>query len=138
MILYFDENLPLHLMKGFDVLQRKEGLRTGNPVTLKFIPHEFGKAAKDQDWIREIGNSGGCVLTQDINIHRRKHEMELLREHNIGMFFLKGKSKKDGLSVWQMVETLAKNWLDMIEIIYADRRPFAYEIKPNRKIKNLN
>jgi hypothetical protein len=68
MILYFDENLPLHLMKGFDVLQKKEGLRTGNPVTL---PCSYAFPTSNPQ-------------------------------------------------VWEA------------------RRPFAYEIKPNRKIKSLN
>ena len=51
-------------------------------------------------------------LDENMPIHRRKHELELYRRKNIGMFFLKGASKKQGLSVWQMVEALAdlRDW----------------------------
>ena len=77
-------------------------------------------------------------LDENMPIHRRKHELELYRRKYIGMFFLKGTSKKQGLSVWQMVEALAKNWLQIVDIIYREKRPFAYQISLKGKMKKVD
>lgn len=42
------------------------------------------------------------------------------------MFFLRGPNKKQGLSIWQMVEALAKNWPEIADKTHNEERPFAY------------
>lgn len=137
MTIYFDENLPCHLAEGYHQLQYPEGLKTGIMVEVKYLPNEFGNGVKDIDWIPEIGKRNGCVITQDININRQKHELELYRKHKVGMFFLRGPSKKQGMSIWQMVEVLARNWPDIIDRMQNEQRPFAYEVKAKGKLKKL-
>src|SRR5690606_34066594 len=124
MIIYLDENMPRHLAEEFHILKFTEGLKTKQLIEVKYIPDDFGYGAKDVDWIPEAGNEKACVITQDININRKKHELELYRKHKLGMFFLKGPSKKQGLSIWQMVEAMAKNWPDISEKVYNEKRPF--------------
>lgn len=135
MIIYLDENLPPHLAKGFHILQLPEGLKSGYKIEVRYIPTEFETGAKDLEWIPEIGNN--CVITQDINIHRRKHELELYNKFKIGMFFLRGPSKKKGLSVWQMVEALAKNWSEISEKAHKEKKPFAYTFGLKGKLKKV-
>ncbi|SRR5690606_1191964 len=137
MILYLDENLPKHLAEGFQILQHPEGFKSGQHVEVKWIPDEFGHGVKDVDWIPTIGDQKACVITQDININRRKHELELYRQFKVGMFFLKGASKKHGMTVWEMVQALAKNWPEITQIMYKEKRPFAFEITLRRRIKKL-
>lgn len=93
--------------------------------------------AKDIDWIPQVGKEGSCVITQDISINRRKHELELYRRHSAGMFFMRGKSKKQGMSVWEMVQTLAKHWEEITKIAIHEKGPFAYEFKLNGRLKKL-
>lgn len=137
MIIFIDENLPKHLAEGYQILQYPEGLKTGDKVEVKYLPEEFDYGVKDIDWIPKVGEMTGCVITQDIMINRRKHELELYRKHNIGMFFLRGPSKKRGISIWQMVEALARNWTDIINALKNEERPFAIEIKTKSKMKKL-
>ena len=87
MIIYLDENLLKHLAEGFQILQHPEGFKTGQRIEVKWIPDELGYGVKDIEWIPIIGNQKACVITQDLNIHRRKHELELYRRYNVGMFF---------------------------------------------------
>lgn len=138
MILYVDENIPKHLAQGFEVLQIPEGLKLGVDIKVKYIPSEFGQGVKDEEWIPEVGKEKACVLTQDMNINRRKHELALYRKHGVGMFFLKGASKKQGMSVWKMVEALARNWPAMTHIMLNEKRPFAYQLGIKGKIKSLD
>lgn len=137
MIIYLDENMPPHLAEGFHILQFPEGFKTNHILEVKYIPTVFGTGAKDVDWIPEVGKEKACVITQDINIHRRKHELELFRKHKIGMFFLRGPNKKQGLSIWQMVEALAKNWPEISEKVHKEKRPFAYTFGLKGKLVNL-
>lgn len=106
MIIYIDENMPGHLAKGFNILQLPEGLKTGYKVEVKHIPAVFHYDIKDIEWIPEVGKQKACVITQDININRRKHEFELYQKHKVGVFFLKGINKKRGLSIWQIEKPL--------------------------------
>lgn len=135
MTIYFDENMPRHLAEGFRILQKPEGFKSGFSVKIKYIPDEFGQGVKDIEWLPKLGKSA-FVITQDVTINRRKHELELYRQYKIGMFFLRGTSKKSGLSVWQMVEVLAKRWDEITEIIRTQEPSFAYSVSL-RGIKSL-
>lgn len=132
MKLYVDENLPPHLAHGFQVLLSREALKTGVEVEIIYLPDAFGAGAKDIDWIPKVGASQGCVLTQDVKIQRRKQEQELYRQHSVGMFFLRGRNKKEGLTVWRMVEILAKNWPSIEKAMLIEDRPFAFEVSDRR------
>lgn len=136
MIIYLDENIPKHLAEGFQILQKPEGLKSGFPVEVRYIPTSFGRGVKDRDWIPELGKQKACVITQDININRRKHEIALYKENKLGIFFIKGPTKKAGLSVWQMVEILAKHWNTITKAVHEDDKPFAYEVS-YRRVKRL-
>jgi hypothetical protein len=137
MTIYIDENMPKHLAEGFHILQKPEGIKTGVDIEVKYIPTVFGKGVADEEWIPQVGKEKGFVITQDINIGRRKHQIELYQKHGLGMFFLRGTSKKQGLSVWQMVETLTKSWQEITNIINTQKTPFAYQIAPKGKLKKL-
>ncbi|WP_200974848.1 hypothetical protein [Echinicola sp. 20G] len=136
-IIYLDENMPRHLAEGFHTLQAPEGLKTGNKIEVKYIPKEFGLGVKDVDWIPKIGRQKACVITQDININRKSHELKLYQEHRVGMFFLRGPSKKKGLSIWEMVQALAKQWPEISKIAIQEPKPFAYQITLKGKLKRL-
>lgn len=137
MIIYLDENMPRHLAEGFHILQYPEGFKTKHLLEVKYIPTVFKAGAKDLEWIPKVGKEKGCVITQDINIHRRKHELDLYRKHNIGMFFLRGPNKKQGLSIWQMVEALAKNWPEIADKTHSEKRPFAYSFGIRGRLSKL-
>jgi hypothetical protein len=138
MTFYFDENLPRHLAVGFDKLQYPEGLKIGKEIHVHYIPDKFGRGVKDFQWIPEIAKLGALVVTQDVNITRRKHELELYKHHKLGIFLLKGITKKKGLSVWEMVQTLAKNWEEICVLSDKYEPPFAFEFSLKGKIRKLS
>lgn len=129
--------MPRHLADGFHILQYPEGLKTRKKIEVRYIPAAFGRGAKDIDWIPKAGEEKACVITQDQSINRRKHEWELYRKNKLGMFFLKGPNKKMGLSIWQMVEAMAKNWPEISEKTHSEKRPFAYTFGLKGKLVKL-
>ncbi len=138
MIIYLDENLPRHLAEGFQIIQAPENLKSGYDITVTHITSVFYKGIKDEEWIPKLKAQRACVITQNLNIQRRQHELTLYRQYKLGMFFLRGASKKQGMSVWQMVQTLAKYWPEIIRISMEEDRPFAYQVTLNRKLKSLD
>lgn len=135
MIIYLDENMPPHLARGFQIIQFPEGFKTNLNIEVKFLPDTFGRGSKDTEWIPKIGKEGSCVITQDIKISKRKNELDLFKKNKVGIFFLKGPSKKNGLSIWEMTQALAKNWDEICKIATTRKKPFGYEFSLNRKMK---
>ena len=138
MIIFTDENMPPHLAPGFNILQQPESPKLGIPIEVVHCSDYSEYGEKDEDWIPKIGGLDACIITQDINITRRKHELALMKKHKVGIFFLKGKNKKSGMSVWEMVETLAKSWPLITQIAISENKPFGYEVLYKGKVKKVN
>ena len=138
MIIYFDENMPKHLAEGFQIIQFPESIKTGIKIEIKYLPEEFDYGMSDKDWLSLVGKQGNCVITQDINISRRKDELSLYKKYGVGIFFLKGTSKKHGMTIWSMTQALSKNWSNICEIAVQENGPFGYEFSLNRSIKKLH
>ncbi len=137
MTIYFDENIPPHLAEGFALIQKYEGVKVKLHVEVKYLPKAFEKGIKDPDWLDQVKKGETYVVTQDVHLNRRKQEIELYRQQEIGLFFLRGKSKKQGMSVWEMVEAMAKHWPFVLETIRTQKPPFAYEVKLKGQPKKL-
>jgi len=136
MIVYLDENLPVQLARGFDILQKPENIKLNQNIEVKSIVDSFGRGCLDEDWIPQAGETESCIITQDYNIRRIKHQKELCDKHNLGMIYLRPPSKT-GFSYWKMIGVLHKNWPEICKIILSQKRPFAYEISARGKLKRL-
>lgn len=88
---------------------------------------EFGSGIKDEDWIPRVAKNNACVITQDINIRRIRHQRELCEAQGLGMFYLKPPSKK-GLSYWDQLKLIVKHWEEIIKKASKEKRPFSYQI----------
>ena len=129
MIIYIDENLPSVLAEGFDLLQHPENLRLRlkDPIEVRSIKKEFEEGVKDEDWIPQAGQQGACVVTQDYNINRIKHQKALCEKHNLGMFYFRPPSK-NGFSYWDMLQLMVKHWPAIVKIVSKKKRPFSFKI----------
>lgn len=133
MIIYIDENIPPNFAKGFDLIQSTMNNRLSEPVNVRSIRDVYNKGIKDEDWIPLISKDKSCVITTDINIHRKKHLNELYRNYNIGLFYLKPKSKKIGMSSWEMANSLVKHWEEICKLSINEERPFLVEVNTRNK-----
>lgn len=129
MIIYVDENMAPVLAKGFNLLQDPLNFQLGikDPIEVKSIKEVFGEGTPDEDWIPIAGAEGACVLTQDYNINRIKHQRELCEKHGLGIFYFRPPSK-NGFSYWEMVKHLVKHWEEIIKTASKKSRPFSYRI----------
>ena len=129
MIIYIDENMPLVLAEGFNLLQFPENIRLKikDKIEVRSIKKDFGKGALDEDWIPKAGKEGACVITQDYHINRIKHQKALCEKYNLGMFYFRPPSRV-GFSYWNMVKLLVKHWPQIVKIASKSKRPFSYKI----------
>ena len=136
MTIYIDENLSPYLAQGFQILQAPENLKLEQPINVESIKDKFGRGAKDEDWIPIAGQTAACIITQDYNIHRIRHQRELCNQYQLGMFYFKPQSK-NGIQYWDMLALMVKHWKEISGLAIMEKRPFAYQITPRGGIKRL-
>ncbi|AFL84874.1 hypothetical protein Belba_2311 [Belliella baltica DSM 15883] len=137
MKIFTDENIPPHLAIGFNILQAPESKKTGIPIEVIHWPEYSTYSEKDEEWMPKVAALKSCMITQDYQIAKRKHEIEIFRKCGLGIFFIKGKNKKLQLTIWEMVEVLAKVWPELTNIAVNEKKPFGYEILYNGKIRKV-
>jgi hypothetical protein len=133
MRLYFDENFSPSLIQGLKVIQ--DG-RKSDDIDVCSVEGEFGRGAKDEDWIPSVAGKHGIILTQDTNIHRTRAQWELCRTSKVGVFFFR--PPKKGWSYWQIVQLLVRWWPELCARAKDTRKPFGFCIEfDGRKMKPL-
>ncbi|WP_113922707.1 PIN-like domain-containing protein [Cognataquiflexum aquatile] len=130
--IYIDENLPVQLAKGLNILQEPQNKKDDFTIEVVSITEKFGKGAKDEDWIPEVGKEGGIVITQDYRIQTQKHQRELYRQHGVGILFINPPSKS-GFSYWEMVKKVVNEWEDVKVILRKEKTPFAFRCTAKTK-----
>lgn len=127
MIIYIDENTPHQLAQAFDLLQGALNVRNNTTVEVRSIVNDFGRGAKDEEWIPEAGKKGACVITQDYNINRIRHQRELCVQYKLGMIYFKPPSKK-GYQFWDFVKLMTKHWEEIVKAADKKERPFSFRV----------
>lgn len=122
---YFDENITPQIVRALEILQ--EPLR--EEIEVYGIAEEFGRGVADEEWIPKVAAQEGIVVTQDINIHRTRHQRELYRNHNLGVIFFRP-PKGRGIKYWEMISKLLNSWPDIKSTCEKANKPFAYVITP--------
>lgn len=126
MKIYFDENTFPQLAYGLRALQEPLNLKENEQIEVVYLPDEFGKGAKDEDWIPKLGAIGAVIITHDLNIHRSRSQRELYMAHGLGAFFFTPPSK-NGFGYWEFVQQVIKRWDEIKKLSSSKaKRPFAY------------
>ena len=130
---FIDENMPPQLAEGLAILEKPNN----EGVEVYSIQKEYGRGIQDEDWIPQVGNVNGIVITQDYNIQRTQRQYELLKKYKMGIFYLRPPGKKVGYRYWEMVQKMINHWEEIKEL-GKSKFPFAYRIMPKSKIEKLN
>lgn len=127
MRIYFDENFSHRIVSGMSEFQKA---KPSEGISVIWTPDEFGKGAKDEEWIPLVASKHGIVLTQDINIHRTRAQWEMCQQNKIGIFFFK--PPKAGWSHWVIVREVVNRW-EEIKLLAKQKRPFGFVIEQRKK-----
>lgn len=113
----FDANLPQGLVEALRAL--------GEPA--EHVGGHFGPATPDETWIRHAGERGWCIVSRDVNILKKPHELAALRDAGVGAFFLLPGRRSPYLC--QIVQTVIRHWPDMKRTAARESRPFQLQIR---------
>lgn len=130
---FIDENMPSQLAEGLAILEKPNN----EGVEIFSIQKEFGRGTKDDDWIPDVGQNNGIVITQDYNIQRTRQQYELLKKYKVGIFYLRPPGKV-GYKYWQMVKTIINHWEEIKDLAKSTKLPFAFRIMPKGKIGKIS
>jgi hypothetical protein len=131
MKIYIDENMPPQLADGLSILEKPNN----EGVEVYSIQKEYGRGILDEDWIPQVGQVSGIVITQDSKMQRIKSQFRLLKEYKLGIFYLIPPGKK-GYTYREMVEKIILNWREIKQIARRNKPPFAFRITA-RKIEKI-
>ena len=123
MKIYIDENMPSQLADGLSILEKPNN----EGVEVYSIQKEYGRGILDEDWIPQVGQVSGIVITQDSKMQRIKSQFRLLKEYKLGIFYLIPPGRK-GYTYWEMVEKIILNWREIKQIARRNKPPFAFRI----------
>lgn len=112
----FDAHLPPGLVEALTVLG--ESAEHVNAV--------FPPATPDERWIRYAGERGLCIVSRDVNITRRPHELAALRDFEVGAFFLLPGKRSPRLC--EVIQTVIRHWPELKRLARTEPRPFQYQI----------
>ncbi|HEX2627913.1 MAG TPA: hypothetical protein VHM26_02850 [Chitinophagaceae bacterium] len=129
---FIDENMPVQLAEGLAMLEKPNN----DGVEIFSIQKEYGRGIQDEDWIPQVGQINGIVITQDYNIQRTQNQFALLKQYKIGIFYLRPPGKT-GYKYWEMVEKIITHWKAIKEIVRQTKSPFAFRIMPRGKIERI-
>lgn len=131
MKIYIDENMPSQLADGLSILEKPNN----EGVEVYSIQKEYGRGILDEDWIPQVGQVSGIVITQDSKMQRIKSQFRLLKEYKLGIFYLIPPGRK-GYTYWEMVEKIILNWREIKQIARRNKPPFAFRITA-RKVEKI-
>lgn len=128
MRLYFDENFSHHLADGFKSFQLG---RPAEGIEVLHLTEEFDRGTPDDIWLPGVAQRHGCVLTQDVNIHRSRILRQLCTDNKIGIFFFRP-PKKLKFTYWEWVEKVLEMWTPIKDAAKSRPKPFAFYIEPSK------
>lgn len=113
---FVDNNLSEHLAKGMKAFGE-------DVIHLKDL---FDEDADDAIWLRYLGENSLFLVTRDERVRRNPAEIQAIRTHGVGAFFLGGKNR----SRCELIQQLVRNWPRMKELALKSKRPFAFRVPP--------
>ena len=122
---FFDANLSDKLAEAMCLLDRDGHV--------EHIKQKFPQDVKDEVLLEYVGREGLIFVTRDQKIRKRPAELSAFRQYNVGAFILTGKK----LGKWQEIKQLICAWEEMKNHAAKTRKPFAFQVPPRGKIKQL-
>jgi hypothetical protein len=79
----------------------------------------------DEVWLGFVGQRGMFLVTRDMMIRKRPSQLEALKRHNVGAFFLVGKK----MGKWDQIRQIIHAWPAIKETASKTRPPFAFLVR---------
>ena len=126
MTFFFDNNLSPKLAKAINELDEVYSI-----IHLRDL---FPADTEDEIWLSHVGKNNMVLVTRDTKIRKHPAEINAIRTHRIGAFFLIGKK----YTKWQGIRQLICAWEEIRSLGSGTTRPFAFQVSLRGRIKRLD
>ena len=127
MTFFFDRNIGIGIPKALLELKRL-------PFVVAYHQELFGMEERfDDEWLSQVGAWGWFVVAQDYHFHARPVELDAIRQHNVGCFYLWGAEAPQ----WDTFRCFARAYEKIVTIANTQSRPFIYLIHHSGTVSQL-
>jgi len=125
MTFFFDNNLGQFLVQGL----------SGFGEDVCHLTEHFQEDTPDEEWLRFIGKHRMLLVTRDQKIRKRPIELEALKRHRVGAFFLGGKA----MGRWDQIRQIIRAWPGIKDAANKTQCPFAFKVnRSGSKVERLS
>ncbi|MCH8061015.1 MAG: hypothetical protein IH861_00765 [Chloroflexi bacterium] len=127
--MFWDKNTPRTVPQALQQLNPRE---TEIRYYLELYPMSDSRPEGGDDWwLKQVGEWGWTVISQDWNFHRRENELVALKQYEIGCFYLWGAEAPK----WEIMRCFARGYDRIIEAAITTPRPFIYWVSKTGLLK---
>lgn len=116
MTFFFDRSIGVSIPKALRLLKL--------PVGIEFHQEHFPPDEHDDIWLNLVGTWGWLVVSQDYSFHLRETELEAIKQHDMGCFYLWGADA----GRWATMRVFAKAYDKIVTTSGVAIRPFVYDV----------
>ncbi len=127
MILFFDRNIGTAIPKALKEYLKPRG------VEIEYHQEHFAMNAPDDVWLPIIGSWGWTVIGQDYKFHNLSPELEAIKIHNVGAFYLWGAEEPK----WETMRCLAKAFDEIIHTATVTTPPFIFRVEKRGRLNEI-
>ena len=116
-VLFFDRDIGKDTPLAMVILELPD-------LSIEFHRNYFRQDARDADWLPVVGGWGWDVIGHDARHHLVTDELDAIRQHRMGCFYLWGAQSQG----WEKARCLLNAYEGVREAIANAPRPFIYRI----------
>lgn len=121
MKLIFDENVPNKLVEGLISLTFLASTLNTEISSVKLL----NKTGTPDDKVLELVGKNGILITYDKDFKTQRNLYPIIKQHNIGVFFIKQPKIK---TYWDLVQLIIQHWKEILFKAETEKRPFLFEV----------
>jgi predicted nuclease of predicted toxin-antitoxin system len=129
----FDENMPIQLARGVQLLDKENELGKPPVTIVDHICDHIKKGSPDTDVVRLAKKLGAVVVSQDDDYKTIQATHQLVKKLKIGYVLFKS-PKKLGSTYDEIVQAFIGAWPALKEKLRDEKPPFMFTIHPNGKV----
>jgi hypothetical protein len=120
MKVYFDANFSSYLADALNLLEKTNGEFQVFSTTKELKPD-----SSDEEIVLHVSENKGVLFTKDSDFRKTPLILELMRSHNIGLFYMKPPKKEVH---WDTIVTIIRAFNECREKMRELKIPYCFEI----------
>ena len=121
MIFFWDKNLPKTIPEALRTWKIPHDIKL---YTERYPLSDSAPEGGDERWLKEVGQEGWIIITQDHSFHKNAAEMKAIEDYGIGCFYLWGSEAPK----WEIARCFLRAYDRIVTTSKMAQRPFIYRI----------